>query len=155
MPVQPIPAGYHTATPYLIIGGAAEAIEFYKKAFGATETLRMLGPGGKIGHAEIRIGNSPIMLGDECPEMGCRSPKSIGGTSISLYLYVENADAVVQEAVAAGATVKRPLQDQFYGDRNATLVDPFGHEWHVATHKEDVSPAEMRRRLDTMMAQKK
>ena len=144
--VKPIPEGYHTVTPYLIINGAADAIEFYKKAFGATELFRMAQPDGKIGHAEIKIGDSPIMLSDEHPEMGFRGPKSLGGSPVSILLYVENVDAVVQQATAAGAKIDRPVEDKFYGDRSGSLTDPFGHLWHIATHKEDVSPEEMDKR---------
>ncbi len=142
MAVKPIPDGYHTVTPYLIVQGAAAAIDFYKQAFKAVELFRMNGPDGKVGHAEIRIGDSPVMLADEHSEMGARSPKSIGGSPISILLYVEDCDAVIAAAVAAGAKVTRPrLQDQFLaGDRMGSLEDPFGHAWHVATHKEDVSP---------------
>src|SRR5262245_4622863 len=127
--VKPIPDGYYTATPYLIIGGAAAAIEFYKKAFGATEVMRFPGPNGTVGHAEIRIGNSPIMMADEFPDMGARSPKSIGGSPVSILLYVEDVDAVVKQAVAAGAKLTRPVEDKFYGDRAGSLEDPFGHAW--------------------------
>jgi PhnB protein len=144
--VKPIPEGYHTATPYLIVKDAARAIEFYKKAFGATELMRMPGPGGKIGHAEIKIGDSPIMLADEVPGMGFRSPESLGGSPISILLYVENVDVVFSEALAAGAKVQRPVADQFYGDRTGGVTDPFGHVWYIATHKEDVSPEEMKKR---------
>ena len=143
---KPIPEGYHTATPYLIIKDAASAIEFYKKAFGATELMRMADPSGKIGHAEIRIGNSPIMLADEVPGMGYRSPQSLGGSPVSILLYVEDVDAVFSQAVAAGAKVERPVQDQFYGDRSGGVTDPFGHVWHIATHIEDVAPEELRKR---------
>jgi PhnB protein len=146
MKTKPIPDGYHTATPYLIVNDAARALEFYKKAFGATETMRFAGPGGKIMHAEIKIGNSPIMLADEYPEMGARSPQTLGGSPVSLVLYVENVDAWANQAVAAGAKVQRPVQDQFYGDRTGTFEDPFGHVWSIATHKEDVTPEEMQRR---------
>ena len=144
--VKPIPEGYHTATPYLIVKDAARAIEFYKKAFGATELMRMPGPGGKIGHAEIKIGDSPIMLADEVPGMGFRSPESLGGSPISILLYVEDVDVVFSEALAAGAKVQRPVADQFYGDRTGGVTDPFGHVWYIATHKEDVSPEEMTKR---------
>jgi PhnB protein len=144
--VKPIPEGYHTATPYLIVRDAARAIEFYKKAFGATELMRMPGPGGKIGHAEIKIGDSPIMLADEVPGMGFRSPESLGGSPISILLYVEDVDVVFNEALAAGAKVQRPVADQFYGDRTGGVTDPFGHVWYIATHKEDVSPEEMKKR---------
>jgi PhnB protein len=145
--VQPIPKGYHTVTPYLIIDGAAKAIDFYKKAFGATELMRMPGPGGKIGHAEIRIGDSPVMMADEHPEMGARGPNSTGNTPVSMLLYVEDADKVFNQAIAAGAKSLRPMKDQFYGDRMGTLQDPFGHVWSIGTHVEDVSPEEMKRRM--------
>jgi PhnB protein len=141
--VKPIPEGYHSVTPYLIINGAADAIEFYKKAFGATELLRMPYPDGKIGHAEIKIGDSPIMLADEVPDMKYLSPKTLGGSPVSILLYVEDVDTVFNRAVAAGATQDRPVEDKFYGDRAGSLIDPFGHTWHVATHKEDVTPEEM------------
>ncbi len=144
--VKPIPEGYHTATPYLIVKDAPRAIDFYKRAFGATELMRMPGPGGKIGHAEIKIGDSPIMLADEVPGMGFRSPESLGGSPISILLYVEDVDAVFSEAVAAGAKVQRPVADQFYGDRTGGVTDPFGHVWYIATHKEDVSSEEMKKR---------
>ncbi len=143
---KPIPEGYHSATPYLIVRDAASAIEFYKKAFGATELMRMADPSGRIGHAEIRIGNSPIMLADEVSEMGYRSPQSLGGSPVSILLYVEDVDAVFSQAIAAGAKVQRPVADQFYGDRIGGVTDPFGHVWYVATHKEDVSPEELRKR---------
>ena len=144
--VKPIPEGYHTATPYLIVKDAARAIEFYKKAFGATELMRMPGPGGKIGHAEIKIGDSPIMLADEVPGMGFRSPESLGGSPISILLYVEDVDVVFSEALAAGAKVQRPVADQFYGDRTGGVTDPFGRVWYIATHKEEISPEEMKKR---------
>ncbi len=144
--VKPIPEGYHTATPYLIIKDAASAIEFYKKAFGATELMRMTHPDGRVGHAEIKIGDSPIMLADEVPEMGYRSPQSFGGSPVSILLYVEDVDALFSQAVAAGAKVVRPVADQFYGDRSGGVTDPFGHVWYMATHKEDVSPEELRKR---------
>jgi PhnB protein len=143
---RPIPEGYHTATPYLIVKGAAGAIEFYKKAFGATELLRMAQPDGKIGHAEIKIGDSPIMLADEFPEMGARSPQSLGGSPVSILLYVEDVDRVFNQAVAAGAKVARPVKDEFYGDRIGGVTDPFGHQWYIATHKEDVAPEELKKR---------
>ena len=154
MAIKPIPDGYHSVTPYLICKGAAKAIEFYKQAFGATELFRMEGPGDSVGHAEIKIGDSPIMLADEFPEMQARSPESYGGSPVSIMLYVEDVDKVVERAVADGAKVVRPVQDQFYGDRNGTLTDPFGHTWTIATHKEDVSSAEMKRRADAMIANK-
>jgi PhnB protein len=147
MAVKPIPEGYHTVTPYLIIKGAAQAIDFYKKAFGARELLRLADPSGHVGHAEIQVGNSPIMLADEYADMGYRGPQAYGGTSISILLYVENVDARFQQAVAAGATVLRPVVDQFYGDRSGTLKDPFGHVWTLATHTEDVPMEEIERRF--------
>jgi PhnB protein len=148
MAVHYVPEGYHTATPYLIVKGAARAIDFYKKAFGAAELMRYPGPDGRVAHAEIKVGNSLIMLADEFPEMGYRGPQSLGGSSVSILLYVKDVDAQFQQALAAGATVLKPLQDQFYGDRSGTLTDPFGHVWTLATHKEDVSPEEMKKRLE-------
>ena len=144
--VRPVPEGYHTATPYLIVKDGAGAIEFYKKAFGATELMRMADSSGKIGHAEIKIGDSVIMLADEVTEMGYRSPQSLGGSPVSILLYVEDVDALFSQAVATGAKVQRPVQDQFYGDRIGGVTDPFGHVWYIATHKEDVSPEEMQKR---------
>jgi PhnB protein len=149
MPVKPIPEGYHSVTPYLIVSGGAEAIEFYQKAFGAVELFRMAAPDGRIGHAEIKIGDSPVMLADEFSEMGHKSPRTLGGSPVSLLIYVEDVDAVFNQAVAAGAAVKEPLQDKFYGDRMGSVTDPFGHIWHLGTHKEDVSPDEMERRAKT------
>jgi PhnB protein len=143
---RPVPEGYHTATPYLIIGGAAQAIRFYKRAFDATELIHLPGPDGRIAHAELKIGDSIIMLADEVLDMGYRSPRSLGGSPVSLLLYVEDVDAVFQRAVAAGALVLRPLANQFYGDRSGTLEDPFGHLWTVATHIEDVPAEEIARR---------
>lgn len=150
MAVSYIPEGYHTATPYLIIKGAARAIDFYKQVFGAAELMRFPGPGGTIAHAEIKIGDSLIMLADESPQMGYRSPQSIGGTPVSLMLYVQDVDKVVDRAAKAGAKLERPVADQFYGDRNGTIQDPFGHVWTVGTHKEDISPEEMQRRVAAM-----
>lgn len=150
MSVQPIPEGYHSLTPYLILDGAAEAIAYYKAAFGATELMRLPMPGGKIGHAELQIGDSRFMLADEFPEMGARGPKSIGGSPVGLCLYLPDVDAAFARAVAAGGTVERPVSDQFYGDRAGTLVDPFGHKWTLATHTEDVSAEEMARRMAGM-----
>ena len=147
MAVKPIPEGYHSVTPYLIISGAADAIEYYKKAFGATELFRMPAPDGKIGHAELKIGDSPIMLADEHPEMGYQSPASWGGTPVSLMVYVEDVDTVFKRAIAAGGKEKQAVKDQFYGDRLGTLEDPFGHVWTVATHKEDVSMEDMEERM--------
>ena len=148
--VKPIPDGYEGAMPYLICKGAAKAIEFYKKAFGASEIMRMEGPGGSIAHAEIRIGGAFIMLADEAPEMGARSPETIGGSPVSIYIYVEDVDAFAQRAEKAGAHVLRPVADQFYGDRSIHLKDPFGHSWGFATHIEDVSHEEIRRRAAAM-----
>lgn len=152
MAVNPIPEGYHSVTPYLVVNDGAGAIEFYKRAFGATELMRMGGPGGKVGHAEIRIGNSPVMLADEFLEMGARGPRSLGGSPVSLLLYVEDVDAQFRQAIAAGAKEIRPVADQFYGDRSGVLEDPFGHVWSLATHKEDVSHEEMQRRSEALMA---
>ncbi|HWW21626.1 MAG TPA: VOC family protein [Steroidobacteraceae bacterium] len=151
MATNPIPDGYRTVTPYLIIKGAAEAIEFYKRAFGATELLRMADPQGRVGHAEIKIGDSVIMLADEQPAMGYRGPRSLGGSSVSILLYLEDVDAVFERAVRAGARAQRPVADQFYGDRSGTLEDPFGHVWTVATHVEDVPAEEMQRRAEAAM----
>lgn len=148
-----IPEGYHSVTPHLVIKGAAEAIEFYERAFGATEIMRMASPDGRVGHAEIRIGDSHIMLADEYPEMGFRSPQSIGGTGVSLMIYLEGVDDVFSRALAAGAKELQPVKDQFYGDRSGTLQDPFGHIWTIATHIEDVPPDEMRRRAEAYMEQ--
>jgi len=153
MAVQPIPDGYHTATAYLIVKDAARALEFYKRAFSATELMRLAGPDGKVMHAEIKIGDSPVMLADEFPEMGARSPQSFGGSPVSILLYFDDVDARFDQAIAAGATVQRAVKDQFYGDRSGTLVDPFGHVWSIATHKEDVSPEEMARRFEASMKQ--
>ena len=150
--VKPIPEGYHSITPYLIIKGAAEAIEFYKKAFGATELLRMPYPDGKIGHAELKIGDSPFMLADEVPDMKYRGPEALGGSPVSILLYVNDVDAVFKKAIAEGAKEDRAVEDKFYGDRAGSLIDPFGHTWHVATHKEDVTPEEMERRSKAAMA---
>ena len=149
--VNPIPQGYHSATPYLIVNGAARAIEFYKKAFGATELMRFPGPGGKLMHAEIKVGDSPIMLADEMPEMEAKSPQAYGGTPVGIMLYVTDADATFKQAVAAGAKVVKPVQDQFYGDRSGTLIDPFGHKWTIGTHVEDVRSDEMQRRFQELM----
>jgi PhnB protein len=151
MATKAIPEGYHSVTPYLIVNGAAKAIDFYKRAFGAVELMRMPGPDGKIGHAEIRIGDSAIMLADEHPQMGYRSPQSLGGSAVSLMVYVERVDDVFGRAVAGGAKELQAIKNQFYGDRSGTLQDPFGHTWTVATHVEDVPPEEMRRRAEKFM----
>jgi PhnB protein len=152
--VRAVPEGYRTVTPTLAVRNAAEAIEFYKRAFGAEELYRMSSPDGKqVWHAEIQIGDSRVMLGDEMPEMGVRGPQSIGGTPVTLHLYVEDADALFQRALDAGAAVSMPLEDAFWGDRYGKLTDPYGHEWAISTHKEDVSEEELRRRAEAMMAQ--
>jgi PhnB protein len=148
---RPIPEGYHSVTPYLIVNDAAGAITFYKNAFGAAEVMRMAAPGGRVGHAELSIGDSRIMLADEFPDMGARSPKAIGGTPVSLHLYVEDVDAVAKRAVDIGAKEVRPVKDQFYGDRLGTVEDPFGHVWHISTHVEDVPPDELKRRAEQAM----
>ena len=150
--VNPIPKGFRSVTPYLTLDQAAHALDFYKRAFGAEVVVRMDGPGGKIAHAEIKIGDSMIMLGDEMPGAGARSPQSLGGTTTGIMLYVEDADAVFNQAVAAGAQVEAPLADMFWGDRYGKLKDPFGHSWAVATHKEDVAPAEMAKRMQEATA---
>lgn len=147
--VKPIPEGYHSVTPYLIVDGASAAIDFYKKAFGATELFRMEHE-GKIGHAEIKIGDSPIMLSDEHPQIGYKGPKSMGGTPVSLMIYVDDVDTIYKRAIESGGVEVKALQDQFYGDRSGTLTDPFGHVWTVATHKEDVTPEEIEKRLAAM-----
>ncbi len=149
--VKPIPEGYHTVTPYIIVDRASEAIEFYKKAFGAKELDRMEAPGGKIMHAEIKIGDSPIMLADEHPEMGARSPKAIGGSPITIHMYVDDVDKVFNQAIAAGAKAERPVQDMFYGDRSGSVVDPYGHKWYISTHKEDLTKEEIAKRAQEMM----
>jgi PhnB protein len=144
--VKPIPDGHNTVSPYLIVDGATRALDFYKQAFGATELFRHVAPDGRIGHAEVRIGDTVIMLADVHPEVGAQGPAHYGGSPVSLHVYLEDVDAVARRAVAAGAKVKRPVADQFYGDRLGTLEDPFGHTWHVSTHIEDVSAAELGRR---------
>ena len=148
MPVKPIPDGYHTLTPYLIIQGASDAIDFYKQAFGAVEKVRHEVEGRGIMHAEIRIGDSPIMLADEVLEMNAKSPKSFGGSPVSLFLYVEDVDASFHRAMEAGAKVIRPVADQDYGDRMGGLEDPFGYQWWLASHIEDVSPEELKARSE-------
>ena len=148
MAVKPIPEGYSTVTPYLIIKGAATAIDYYKMAFDAQEIMRMPGPDGTIAHAELQIGTSRIMLADEAPQMGHKSPLTLGGTGTSLMLYLTDVDDTFQRAVSGGGKVVQPVKNQFYGDRSGTLTDPFGHEWTIATHVEDVAPDEMKRRMD-------
>jgi PhnB protein len=151
--VSYIPKDYNSVTPYLVVRGAAQAIDYYKKVFGATEIMRMPGPDGKIGHAEIKIGNSQIMLADENPSMGAgyTSADTIGGSPVSLYVYLPNVDDVVKRATAEGAKLLKPVQDQFYGDRSGFIQDPFGHLWGIATHVEDVSPKDMQERMKKVM----
>jgi PhnB protein len=148
MSVQPIPYGYHSITPYLIVDGASAAIEYYVKAFDATEVLRLDAPGEKVGHAEIRIGDSHVMLADEFPEMDAKGPKAYGGSPMSLMIYVEDVDKVFRQAVEAGGEELRPVHDQFYGDRTGTVKDPFGHTWTIATHVEDVDDEVIKQRYD-------
>jgi PhnB protein len=149
---KPIPKGYHALTPSLAVDNAAKAIEFYKRAFGANERLRMPGPGDTIGHAELEIGDSVLMLSDPFPQSSLKTPKEVGGTSVGIFLYVEDVDEVVQQAIDAGATVSMPVEDQFWGDRFGSVTDPFGHLWQIATHKEDLSPEEIMERGKTAMA---
>jgi PhnB protein len=148
MAAKPIPEGYHSATPYLIVKGAAEAIEFYKRAFGATELLRMAHPTHGVAHAEIKIGDSVIMLADENPNAGYLGPRSLGGSTVSIVLYVADVDTTFERAVQAGARAQRAVATQFYGDRSGTLEDPFGHFWTISTHVEDIAPEEMKRRVE-------
>ena len=152
--VSYIPQGYNSVTPYLVVKGAAQAIEYYKKVFGATETVRMDMPDGKVGHAELKIGNSHIMLADENPSMGqgYSSAATIGASPVSLYVYIPDVDRVVERAVSEGAKLLRPVADQFYGDRSGFIQDPFGHLWGVATHVEDVAPQELKERMKKMQA---
>lgn len=150
--VEPIPSAYPGATPYLHIRDAAAALLFYQQAFGAVETVRLSAPNGKVAHAEITIGKAVVMLGDELPEMQVVSPTLLGGSSVTVVIYVADVDAFVNQAVTAGAKLVRPIQDQFYGDRSGKLLDPFGHNWIISTHIEDVSPAEMVRRFEEMFA---
>ncbi|MCA1626515.1 MAG: VOC family protein [Acidobacteria bacterium] len=147
---NPIPEGYKGATPYLCVSGAASAIDFYKQAFGAVETMRIADPSGKLGHAEIKIGEATIMLADEFPEMGFRSPQALGGSPVTIHLYVADVDTLFSQAVAAGAKAVEPVEDKFYGDRAGKLEDPFGHVWYIATHKEDVAPEEVQKRAAAM-----
>ena len=153
MAVKPIPDSHHSITPYLSIKGAAKALEFYKQAFGATELLRMAMPDGGIGHAEIKIGDSIIMLADPCDQSGFHSPQSLGGSSVALHVYVENVDSQFAQAISAGAKVIKPVEDQFYGDRTGSLEDPFGHVWFLATHKEDLTPEEIGQRAEAFFKQ--
>lgn len=151
--VQPVPEGYRTVTPYLSIDGAAAAIDFYTEVFGAKERVRINAPEGKLGHAEIEIGDSIIMLADDFPGVGIRSPKAIGGTSVTIHLYVDDCDAIVDAAVKAGATIVQEVENRFYGDRSGQIMDPFGHSWNVGTHIEDVPPEEMAKRVAAMEAE--
>ncbi len=144
--VKPIPEGFHSVTPYLCVKGAAQAIEFYKEAFGATEIMRMEAPGGKIGHAEIKVGDSVVMLADEFPEINFHSPQTVGGPSSHFMIYVDDVDASVEQAIRAGAKLTRPVADQFYGDRTGGVEDPFGHNWYIATHVEDLTLEEIKQR---------
>jgi PhnB protein len=153
MTVNPIPDGFQGATPYLICQGAADALEFYEKAFGAEVTMRLDGPEGKIMHAEIKIGAAPIMLADEFPEMGFKSPTTLGGSPVGILIYVEDVNARFDQALEAGASVLKPLADQFYGDRSGTIKDPFGHTWTLATRIEDLSQEEMDQRFAEQMQQ--
>lgn len=150
-PVQAIPRGYHSLTPYLIVKGGAKALDYYAKAFSAKEIFRMPGPDGCIGHAEMTIGDSHFMIADEFPTMGFVGPETLGGSTVSLMIYTEDCDALFKQAIAAGGTVVREVQDQFYGDRSGTLKDPFGHMWTISTHVEDVDPDELARRSKEMM----
>ncbi len=149
--VKPIPEGYPQVTPYLCVDGAAAAIDFYSQVFGGTERVRMPAPDGKVGHAEIEIGDSLVMLSDEFPDMGMRGPRTLGGTPVTMNVYVEDVDAVFDRAVQAGANPLRPVENQFYGDRSGQFEDPFGHRWNVSSHVEDVPPEEMMRRAAEMM----
>lgn len=153
MAVKPIPDGFHTLTPYLAVRGAAAAIDWYKKAFGAEERYRMPMPDGKLGHAEIKIGDSVVMLGDEVPQMGCPSPQTLNGSPVSLFMYTTDVDASFRRAVAAGATAQMPPTDMFWGDRFAKIQDPFGHLWSMATHKEDLTDDQIKQRAAAAFGQ--
>ena len=150
MTVKPIPESFHSVTPYLSIKGATEALEFYKRAFNATEMFRLPAPSGEIGHADILIGDSHIMLSDPCEESPIPSPQALGGSSVGLHVYVEDVDALFAQAITAGAKKVKSVEDQFYGDRTGTLEDPFGHIWFLATHKEDLTPEEINKRAETL-----
>ena len=152
MPVKPVPEGYTTLSPYLVVDGAAQAIDYYKRVFGATERGRFDGPDGKVAHAELQIGDTVMMLGDPSAETNIKAPTQLGATSVGIFLYVEDVDATVQRAVDAGATITQPVDDMFWGDRYGKVTDPFGHEWLIATHIEDVSPEEMAERVKEAMA---
>jgi PhnB protein len=151
--VQPIPKGYHSVTPYLVVEDAVRAVDFYQRAFGAKEIMRMATPSGKISHAELQIGDSMLMLSEEMPGSGNKSPRSLGGSPVGIFLYLEDVDSVFNQATRAGAKVEMPLADMFWGDRYGKVVDPFGHSWSLATHKEDVAPEEMKKRAEKAMAE--
>lgn len=155
MSAKPIPAGHRTVTPYLSIKNGVAALEFYKKAFGAVEVSKLILPDGRLGHAEIRLGDSMVMLADEFPEFGGKAPTTLGGTPVCIHLYVEDVDGFFKKALAAGAKERKPVTDQFYGDRSGQLEDPYGHLWWVATHKEDIPQEELQRRVETMFGGKK
>ena len=144
--IKPVPDGYHSVTPYLIISGAADAIDYYAKVFGTTERMRLAMPDGRVGHAELELGDSVIMLADEFPDMGIRSASTLGGSPVNVHVYVDDVDATFERALEAGAEVLQPVEDKFYGDRSGQLRDPFGHVWSIATHIEDIAPDEMARR---------
>lgn len=150
--IKPVPDGYHTLSAYLIVRGAASAIEFYKKAFGATELMRLNLPDGKIAHGEFKIGDSIFMISDENPDWGSTSPEALGGSPVTLHLYVPDVDTAFANAIQAGAIEKMPLENQFWGDRTCQIVDPFGHYWHIATHIEDVDPSELSSRMEAFMS---
>jgi PhnB protein len=150
-----VPEGFHTVTPYFICKGAAKALDWYKQALGAEERYRMAGPGGAVMHAEIKLGDCIMMLADEFPEMGAKSPQSLGGSPVGFCIYVQDCDSAFKRAVDAGAKVERPIQDQFYGDRSGTVIDPFGHKWTISTHTEDLTPAEIEQRQKEWMAKQK
>jgi PhnB protein len=152
--VTAIPKGYHSITAYLIVSNGAQAIEFYKKVFGAKEMIRMERPSGKIGHAELKIGNARIMLADECTQMNAYSPHTVGGCPVGIHLYIKDVDNIIKRAVASGARLTREVQDMFYGDRNGSIEDPFGHKWTVSTHIEDVTPAQLKKRMAEMHRKK-
>lgn len=152
--IKAVPDGFHTLTPHLVVKGASQAIEFYKRAFGAEEIRRLPGPDGKsLIHAELKIGNSRLLLVDEFPEMDCRGPQSVGGSPVSIHMFVEDVDAAFDKALAAGAEVRMPLDDQFWGDRYGVLTDPFGHIWSIATHKEDLTPQEIGKRAQAAFSE--
>jgi PhnB protein len=150
--VKPVPEGFHTVTPHLVINGATEAIEFYKKAFNAEEISKLPGPDGRLMHGAVKIGDSIVFLVDEAPQWGSRGPQSLGGTPVGIHLYVEDVDAVFEQAVAAGATVKMPLENMFWGDRYGVVTDPFGHNWSLASHRENLTPDQIAKNAQTLFA---